>query len=291
MLNVVKGDYNHFAYYCTARNSWDKPLIDNASNCINPCFFSTVYSALLLFSSVFMICEGIQQTWFNYYGEHRIKYSFGSIFKLRSVGIINLIKYNSIFIQCILSLALLSFNFISLQDIKSKALMIQSAVLILCVLPLHLIETTRSLVASTSLLLFWLMYCFFFIVGLAQDIFSMHKIFIPDTENSIQAAVFVVEVMLCVNAIGILLLESCFYHSSIELVDYYNLNDWDISSIRNIFSRIMFTYVNKTIRKSRENDEIELDDLPSYNIDVDNKVAYTNFLHYWAQSKKHLAKQ
>lgn len=277
--------------HCSIDKSWEKFLYNPYENSINPCFLSFFNGCFNAIFAIPILYKIIQLLYYNSYGLNSIKYSFGSTFNLRSVGIYNIVKYNAIFIQIILSLVLLSFNSKSFNDVKFLSLLVQNLVLIMLVLPLQLIEPTRNIIASSPLLFYWVLTPVIYFVIVIQDFFSPYKIYIPKTDIAIQSVVHVVEVFLFINSLCIYILQTYFYKLSVELIDYYNLNDWDITSVRNVYERFYFLYMRKSIKIAKETNTIDINDLPSFTPDIQNANAYKLFLHYWDKSVAKAAAQ
>lgn len=270
--------------HCSIDQSWRHPLYDPYGNSINPCFLSFFNGCFNAIFAIPIIYKILQLLYFNYYGPNSIKYSFGSTFNLKSVGIYNIVKFNAIFIQIILSLILLSFNSKPLGDVKFLSLLIQNIILIGFVLPLHLIEPTRNIIASSPLLMYWVLTPAIYFVISVQDFFSPYKIYIPKTDIAIQSVVHVVEIFLFINSLCIFILQTYFYKPSVELIDYYDLNEWDITSVRNVYERFYFLYMRKPIKIAKDTNTIDINDLPSFGADIQNANAYKTFLYYWDKS-------
>ncbi|EGV65927.1 hypothetical protein CANTEDRAFT_97001 [Yamadazyma tenuis ATCC 10573] len=269
---------------CSIVSSWNQPLYSPYENSLNPCFISFVFGALNLFFIFPLTIQIINFLFFNTFGPYNIKYSFGSIFKVKSVGIFTLIRFNSVFIQCLLSLVLLSFKFVSFSDLKSSALILNVVTLVVFVLPLHLIEPTRCVIPATSLLFYWFSSSVINFVISLQDLFSEHKVYIPDGDISIQSAIRTVEILLLLNSVGIFILELFFYQPSVELIEYYDLNEWNYGRVRNIFNRVFFKFMKDTIDIAGKTNHVDVTNLPSIIIDLDNEVAYKKFLGAWNKS-------
>lgn len=269
---------------CSIVNSWKEPLYDPYGNSINPCFFSFILSVVNLVFLGPVVYQILNYLFFNYFGPYKIKYSFGNVFKLKSVGIFTLIRIQSIFTHLLLTIILLAFEFKSFTDGKSVGIIINLVTLLFAVFPLHIIEPTRSIIPCTSLSFYWLVSAVLNFVILVQDTFSPHKIYVPAAGDSVQSAVYVIEILLVINALCIFFLEIKYYTPSVELIQYFDLNGWDYTRERPVFTRFFFYYLNDLLVSARKTDNIELSDLPKYPIDVDNDVAYSQFLIHWKNS-------
>lgn len=269
---------------CTFSESWKQPLYDPLGNTVNPCFMAIVFIGFNALFGFLVLKQLIDVTIFNHFGPYKIKYSFGSVFDSKSVGIFTLLRLNSIFIQCILSAILFSFEFSSLSEVKSISLLTTLVLLVGLVLPLHLCEPTRSVIPATSLLYYWLYNTLLNLVVFAQDVFSAHKMYAPESNTSIKSMVLVIEVFALINAIAIFALEWLFYQPSVELIDFYDLNEWDYRRVRDVFTRLFFTHYQNLIFEARETNSIDTETIPSFTVDLDNEVAYLQLLKYWNKS-------
>ncbi|KAK6465616.1 hypothetical protein DFJ63DRAFT_25619 [Scheffersomyces coipomensis] len=269
---------------CTFSNSITHPLYDKYGSSLNPCF---VGSISFVFNAIFGIFAFIQLLTFlfnNKVGPYNLKYGFGYPFSLRSVGIYQLIKLNSIALQIILNIILFAFLSTNKQIITlSVALTIILNLII--IFPLHVIEPTRSPNASASLLLYWTLNIVFYIMVLISDSFSSHKIYLPiDGDVS---SVYAIEIVLLINSALILWFELVLYKPSKELKEYFELNDWKINSIRNIYNELSFYWLNGLIKKVYDTNDLESKDLPPLPLELDSESNYQVLQSRWniAESK------
>ncbi|ABN64960.2 bile pigment transporter, partial [Scheffersomyces stipitis CBS 6054] len=247
-----------------------RPLYDPHQNTINPCFLGSVnvvFSAIVGLIAVFQIFNLL---WNNKHGPYRIKYSFGSPFGLKSVGIYHLVKINSIILQFVLILSLTILTYTG-ENVKSFGLVLNTFLLAAVVLPLHIVEVTRSVIPSASLLLYWVGSTFYDFVVVLQDSFSTQKVYIPSENKPLASIIYVLELAILLNSALVLVFELSLYKPSVELVDYFNLNDWDVSSVRNFFSELGFFWLRDTIQDIHETNTVSFDEIPPSPI-VDRKL-------------------
>ncbi|KAK6455815.1 P-loop containing nucleoside triphosphate hydrolase protein [Scheffersomyces xylosifermentans] len=256
---------------CSLVDSIARPLYDPHKNALNPCFLSSVNFLFNVAISIAAIYQIVVLLFFNSFGPYKIKYSFGSPFQIKSVGIFQLVKLNSVLLQAVLTASILSLTFVSFENITSQNTLFSVFSLAFIVLPLHVIESTRSIIPSASLLVYWLWYSFSYLIILIQDSFSAQKIFLPANDKSLASLIYVIEIALFLNSVSILALETALYKPSLELLDYYKLNDWDFSSVRHLFSELSFYWLKDTISSIYETNTVELKDVPSAPV-TENKL-------------------
>lgn len=282
VLDIPYNDYVRNS--CSISESWKHPLYSPYENSINPCFYTFVTGAGFTFFIIPLLYQLLKLLFFNKFGPFPIKYSFGSCFSIRSVGILQLFKLNLVLIQIILTILNLSFNFTSIHDTIALSIIINFGVLTFLVLPLHVIEPTRAIFARASTLCFWIFSIVASVIALVQDSLSTHKIYVSGSNSSEASLSYTIEVLLLVNSCCIFALHSVFYTPSRELVEYYELNDWNISSERNVLSRFLFFYLKDTIKVAKETNDVKIEDLPAFTIEMRNDVAYNDFLNEWTKA-------
>lgn len=273
-------------YHCNFQESLKKPLYHPHESTINPCFIGSIDLIVFSILGLFTLYQFLELIFNNRFGPYRIKYGFGNPFKIKSVGIIQLIKLNSIFIQWLLILILTSFN-ISNSSLISWTLYLDIITMSLVIIPFEVIEPTRAAVSSASLLLYWTAKVLFNLVILLQDSFSNKKLYInPHDSPSTIAVIQVIEIAMLFNSFIIVIFEIGFYQPSQELVDYYELNDWKINSIHNFYSEIVFYWIEATIKRVNKNGTITIEEVEPADIGVSNDVVYKQFMDYWQPAVK-----
>lgn len=231
---------------------WTDPLYSPHGNSLNPKFFNLLVIIFNAIITVLALGQIINLIFLNYFNGVRIKYSFGSPFKAKSAGISHIFRIAAVTLEVVL-FGLLAF-FTSLVSTWSS-----TAALLLVLLPLHVIEPTRSFVQSYTLLLFWLGHAILAVVFLIQDSFSPIKII--NANDSIE--VLVVQIASLINISFIFILETWLWYPTAELVDYFNLNEWDTSFVHNFFSSLTFAWIQPTIKKIKDTEDVSVEDLPS----------------------------
>lgn len=264
---------------CSFSNAIQNPLYDPKHNELNPCFIVAVGCAINSVVGVIALAQIGGLLFRNKYGPFRIKYAFGSPYSLKSVGIYQLFKLNGVLLQTVLLLILLDLTYIP-QNITTLYLGTNVLLSALVILPFHIIEPTRSVVPSASLMAFWFFNLVINVMVLAQDTFANHKVLVP--LNSVSASiVYTIEIALCLNSMVILLLQSSMYRPSVELVDYYDLNGWDVDSVRDFLSELTYSGLTKLITKVYKTQQLELADVPPLNVGLMNDATYHEFTSAW----------
>ncbi|KAI5967337.1 hypothetical protein CANMA_003157 [Candida margitis] len=254
------------------------PLNSPRSNALNPCFVAAVSltsSAVLAIGAVSQI---IQLQYFNYYGPFKIKFSFGSPFSLQSVGIFQILKLNLVVIQLVLY-ALLVLNLPG-WGLLSFSLVANIFLLGGIVLPLHIIEPTRSVVPLASPSLYWSVQVIFTFIVSLQDSVTTVKIF------NYNPVMRVSEVFLFFNSILILVFEVGLYSPSLELKEYYDLNEWNIDTVHNFWSEITFRWLDPTIKKIYESQTIDAEGTPPLHFEQNCLYTYDKTLDKWNHAKE-----
>lgn len=268
---------------CSFWDSIVSPLYDPKHNELNPCFIACAGLAINGVVGVFALSQMALVVFNNKYGHFRIKYSFGSPYSIKSVGIYQLFKLNSVLLQTLLLLVLLDLTFISSTNVETLYISTNVLLSALVIFPFHYIEPTRTVVSSASLMIYW---CFSFILNgiiLAQDTFASHKVFLPE-DNTSKSVVCTIEVGLFLNSMVIFLLQATQYRPSIELTDYYNLNGWDICTVRNIISEFSYSSLNSLIKKVYKTQHLDLSEVPPLHISNLSDANYQKLMVAWNDS-------
>ncbi|KAI5959094.1 uncharacterized protein KGF55_005585 [Candida pseudojiufengensis] len=264
---------------CKFIESLKHPLINEFSNSINPCFLASILiiaTTLFIFGSLIQLYILFFQ---NYYGNLKIKYSFGYPFKIKSVGIFQILKLNLVVCQLILNGLLLLW--IQHWSLLSIGLIANFLLLGFIILPFHVVEPLRSAVSLVSLSLYWGFQIIFNLIITIQDITSEYKIINTTNNNFLET----IEFCLLINSILILIFEVGLYLPSLELKQYFELNDWDIETIHNFWSEITFLWLDSTINHIYETNSIEVNQTPPLYIDLKCNSTYSELVKRWNEAK------
>ncbi|KAI5953221.1 hypothetical protein KGF54_002592 [Candida jiufengensis] len=265
---------------CQFKESLYQPLINNYSNSINPCFLGSISILITGILTIGLLIQLYILLFHNYYGNLKIKYSFGYPFKIKSIGIFQILKLNLIICQLIL-IGTLIYWFKNWSSLLSYGLIFNFFLLGIIVLPFTVIEPTRSVVSLLSLSSYWIFQILFNLVVTIQDFTSIYKIF--NINNNI--LIKTIEICLLLNSILILIFEVGLYSPSLELKQYYELNDWYIETVHNFWSEITFLWLDSTIKQIYETNSIEVDQTPPLYIDLKCNTTYDGLIKRWNEAK------
>lgn len=241
---------------------WYYPLYDYTSNCINPGFFDNI-------TMLFNIAIGVFAS-YQLFKSYNSQLSLGNPFESRSCGVKHFLKIECITLQIFI-------HFIQLLSDNGSRYSASNLVVLLIILPLHIIEPTRSIHQLASLLFYWLGNCIIVMIPLIQDFFSNH----PILNKSKSVWFFASEIVLCLNTYLIFLLQTRFWKPSKEMVEYYLLNDADLRSIRNILSHWTFTWVQSFITEIYLKDSASIEELPRAPGDTKCEVTLKRLENHW----------
>ncbi|KAK6465777.1 hypothetical protein DFJ63DRAFT_292765 [Scheffersomyces coipomensis] len=261
------------------------PFDASLQNSVDPCF---VYSFTLIVNSLlgaFAAYQLVKSLFYNSHGPFRIHYALGSSLKIKSVGGYQMLKLILLFLHSIALMLLTFFNFTSLTSMLFFATASSFAIFTLIILPFHIIEPTRNVTANSSLLLYWIIILLLNLSVLIQDVFSGFKLYIPISGNSSKSLAYVLETFLFINSMIVLFLENSLFKPSVELRDYYALNGWEISSVRNMFSQLSFSWLEGIIKKIYETDELDIKDIPPLPIELKNDNSYNKLAKQFRDKK------
>ena len=258
-----------------------EPLCSPSENYPNPSFVALVTAIAHIIFTIFILFQLSQLLWNNWYGPFRIKYGFGSIVSKQNLGLANVSKVFTLSVQAILASFLLGVNYESYDDIKSISLVSVVIAILFAAVPLHLTEPTRSLKPLASLLLFWCVQMIVSGAWVIQDLLSPYKIFNSSVCSTVSVVMFA-------NSINIFLLELIYYKPTSELVDYFELNELDISFARSIFSELFISWLDPTIKAVYDADELDESkiSLPSLPMELRCDFVQNEFQEYWNIEKK-----
>lgn len=258
-----------------------KPLLDSQSNYINPCFLSSLLLSALVLVGAFVFIQLITVLFGNHYGPYRIKYAFGLPWNIRSVGIFHFLRINCASLQAVLFGALAAINLESGYSLKLISLVVLFLVVLFLVLPLHYSETTRAPVGHASLITFWLLSLVIFLVIGSVDLISPYKVFVSLAYKSSNALAYTLEAAIFLNATVSYYLEVYCYSPSIELKEYFDLNGWELSTVKNLVEALTFTYLNPTLNSAYETSSIDINDIPEPIIELNGDVTAAAFNKSW----------
>lgn len=270
---------------CRFGESIRNPLYNPHENALNPCFLASVLLVVHGLLGLFTIYQIFNAFFWNWYGPYKIKYSFGSPCKIRSVGIKYVLRIGSVSLQVAL-LGLLSLANFAPGSVILQSIYVLFLVTVLLVLPLHIIEPTRSVVSHASLLLYWLLSVVIFGAIAVVDAFASRKVFIPTSDASAGAFAKSLEIALVLNALSIYILEDAYYTPSVELLEYFDLNGWDASTVRNLVATLTFTWLQPTLKRVQETNNIELIEVPNIMIEMKSEIVLEKFKKAWASEVK-----
>ncbi|KAK8442051.1 hypothetical protein ACI3LY_001821 [Candidozyma auris] len=273
---------------CSLGESIRRPLFDPYKSAPNPCFIACALLLTQLVLAVAVLSQTALVLFKNKYGPFSIKYSFGSPWSFRSVGTAQILRANSALLQGLVLLIVVLLNGESLSTLTfgsviNQAAVVSSAVALLLVVPLHIVEITRSVVGHGSLLVYWFTSTTFWTIVLLNDIFSQHKVFVPHSDKDAISIAITAEIFLVLNSLFVSILENYFYTPSKELLEYFELNGWEASTVRNLVDELLFIWVNPMLKEVYSTENIEADDIPSVEVGLKSDVLSQIFKKKWSE--------
>lgn len=262
------------------------PLYNPYENYIHPCFLSAILLLLHVVMGLLAAYQTFDLLFRNHFGTFPIKYSFGSPWRVRSVGALHFIRLNSVLVQSLLYIILMVLNMLSSNHALLVCLFTLFLMCCMFMFPLHFIETTRSIVGHSSLIAYWFFSAIIWLVIVALDHFSPHKVFSGFRDKSTFSLAYTVEVLLFLNSVGLHILETYLYSPSVELKEYFDLNDWDASSIYNLPAAISFQWVEPILHHVYKNGTIEVPQLPNTSIELQSEYTIAQFRDSWQYELK-----
>lgn len=257
------------------------PLYDPNGNALNTCFVASVILIAHVLPGLFALYQIGSLLLSNSYGPYRIKYSFGSPWNTRSVSIFHFLRLNAAVLQAVLFAALVFFTSRGTSGVILTSAMALFATTVFGIIPLQYLETTRSPVGHASVIIYWLATLVLFVVVLVLDSLSEHKVYVPDHDKSIAATAFSIEIAVVINSFFAYILEAYFYRPSVELLEYFELNGWDITTVRNLVSTLTFNWLQPTLDQVYETDNIEVSEVPNTIIELKSEVVIEKFSKGW----------
>ncbi|CAH2355328.1 bile pigment transporter 1 [[Candida] railenensis] len=250
------------------------PLYSREGNSLDPCFIYDVGCLLYCLFGAFIGFEIFKILYLHGNGvlthgyladDHStrtIRYSFGSYFSTTGQKFrLSLIVVYGLLVNIVIF------------KIKGTWAIVTSVVLLLAFI-LHLIEITRTVVQSTSLLWFWLTSVVYNSLCLIQELFS------ADVQIWEQSSIKLKFLVWSISG-SIFILEVHFWQPTIELVEYFDLNDWDRTSIHNSFTNITFSWVQDLLTSVYKTDVIDMKMIPKTPADLKIKFTLEKFIEQW----------
>lgn len=268
---------------CTFHDSIRNPLVDPNGNFPNPCFLASVVLVSHEVIAVIMFYQIVMVTLNNKHGPYRVKYSFGNAFSVRSVGMFQFIRVSLAFLQASI-LAGLAIE-VKLRE-KATTVVTTTAIALLAFIftlavPLHILEVTRTVVGHGSLLAYWLLSALSFLVVTTNDIFSSSKVFASHTDNAALAITWTIEIVLTLTSTVLFVTERYYYFPSKELFEYYSLNEWDVSSTKNLAEVLSFSWVVPVMKQIRSSGEATIQLIPNLVPSLTSVVVKERFEDAW----------
>lgn len=273
--------------FCKFPDALNYPLYDPLKNALNGCFVASLIILAHAVPGIFAVYQLLKLFVSNLFGPYRIKYSFGDPWNTRSVSIFHFLRLNAAVMQGVLFAVLTFLNYRGTSGVIVLSSVVLFAVTVFAILPLQYFETTRSAVGHASVIIYWLFSFVFFAVVLVLDLFSEHKIYVPDHDKDVGALAYSLEIVIIMNSFAAYMLETYYYRPSVELKEYFDLNDWDITTVRNIVLTMTFNWLQPTLDQVYETDTIAVAEIPNTIIELKSEVVIENFRKGW---KKEMAR-
>ncbi|GEQ67234.1 hypothetical protein JCM33374_g898 [Metschnikowia sp. JCM 33374] len=291
ILEIVDVPAKIVRHSCGLADSLRHPLYKATENYLNPCFLSSGVFYVQAALALVIIWQTFTLLTSNSYGIHKIKYSFGSPWNPRSVGVFHFFRLNCAALQAVLYAVLLVLNpstasFSGSRFYSLAASLVVSAAL---VLPLHFLETTRSVVGHGSLISYWLFSILSFSAILVSDLLSPHKVYVPVHDKSAHALGYTLESLVLLNSLCAFILEVYLYSPSAELKDYFELNGWDIETVKNLIYTLTFKWLEPTLNKVERDQTIEATEIPNMIVELQSDVTINQLRESWSKELKRAA--
>lgn len=238
-------------------------------NAFNPCFILWLFTYIN--GTFFVILSG--RLWTSYK-----KPKLGN-YGPKSTGLLHTLRIFLVSFHCILWFYLCTFVNIHERKADAKVLSFGTTLVALAtvILPLHVIEVTRSPTADLFLLCYWPFMVAAHIFLWYQDTFTRQHVVKGTSYN----AIHVVELVLILNSIVVCVFEGArtFWKPTHELIFSYTKRGLEVDLFKpNLYERITFTWMNDLIANSYNNDTVTNLDLPNSpanleSADVSKKLA------------------
>lgn len=271
---------------CQFPDALKYPLLDPNHNTLNGCFVASLILILHLVPGIFALGQQAQLLLNNSYGPYRIKYSFGSPWNTRSVSIFHFLRLNSTVVQGVLFAALLHLSLGVKNNLVTTSSLALFVVTVFAILPLQFLETTRSAVGHASVIMYWFVSILAFGAVVILDVLSSHKIFAPNDDKEVAALALSVEIAILLNSLAGYILEVYYYRPSVELKEYFDLNGWDMYTVRNIVETLTFNWLQPLLDHVYDTDTIEVSDVPNTIVELRTNVVVEKFKKGWKKEIK-----
>lgn len=266
------------ATFCDWRSIFNVISSSN-ENSFNPCFilwFFTYINGIFL-----VILSG--RLWHNYK-----KPKLGN-YGPKSTGLLHTLRITLVSFHCILWFYLCTFVNIHERQADAKLLSfgITLLVLVAIILPLHVIEVTRSPTADLYLLCYWPLMVAAHIFLWYQDTFTREHV----VKGTFYNAIHVVEFVLFLNSIVVCVFEGARYcwKPTHELIFSYTKRGLEVDLWKpNLYERITFTWMNDLIANSYNNSTVTNLDLPNSPANLESADVSRKLAKNWdAERQKH----
>lgn len=272
---------------CRFPDALTVPLYDPTKNDLNTCFVAGWILVAYALPGIMALYQIVHLLLKNSYGPYRIKYSFGDPWNTRSVSIFHFLRLNAAVVQAALFAILVFFNYRGTTGVIVNSSVVLFLVTVFTIIPLQFLETTRSAVGHASVIAYWLVSIIAFAIVLVLDLLSQHKVYVPDHDKNVGALAFAIEIGILINSFFAYILEAYYYRPSVELKEYFELNGWDISTVRNIVSTLTFNWIQPTLDQVYETDNIDVSEVLNTSVDLKSDIVVEKFRKGW---KKEIAR-
>ena len=274
LVNITNSTEKH---HITGKCDPFNPLISNTSNALSPCFVAMLFLSLAGATAI----SGAYQliTYFR---------STKTCGPLITKSGHQYLKTVLILLQAILFGVLLVSNALSSGDSFAVKAYTLSIIQLLCViLPLHLIEMSKSHVPSATLLFYWPLQALLLIAVIIQQHFASenHRIIADSTSLN-----FVLLYAMLINTIITFSMEYVLYKPNKEYFDEH-ADDINLLSEPDVFSKLTFAWMNKLLTLAHDNDGLEQSDLPPPPVCVTTKYAAPLLEDHWDREKMLIHRQ
>lgn len=251
------------------------PLAPNYDNAFNPCFLAFLF---VPFSLAFG-GAALFQLW-----SYRSKACYGRLAP-KSTGLFHWARCFLVVCHALVFVTLTGL--ISLYeryaDHKLISFALATAVLLFLVVPLHVLETTRSPVPSGVLLCFWPTLLVLEMALFYQDTATHWPIFLSTYGSTLEGIALVLSALIFTFEFSKLL-----WTPSHELLLHYHKTEnlKALLSKPNMIERLTFTWMNTLISNSYKNQTVSLADLPRAPSHMTTSIFTAKLEKYWSDPKK-----
>lgn len=246
------------------------PLISPVSNAISPCFISLLFLILTTTTSITGIFQLIRFV--------KFKKTVGNLINLSTHSYL---KYALI----LLDLTLFSYIFLicpNSSPFENRSYTVSILEVLIVILPLHLIENSKSNIPTATLLFYWPLKILISSAVFTQQLLttedSNHKII----SNELTPLLFI----LLLVELSIFIMEYFLYKPSSELINYYMETDSLKLLNYDVFSKLTFAWMNKLLKLARDKGGLEQADLPPPPKNISTSYNAPILEHHWNQQVK-----